>query len=62
MILRQSSRSLESTQQGHRGYFRPVPEGGLEHGVYLIKPNLHEFQNWLELPPDDASLIEAGGA
>ncbi len=33
----------------------------LKHGVYLIKPNLHEFQELAGIAAcDDATLIEAG--
>jgi 6-phosphofructokinase 2 len=39
----------------------PFLKAALEHGVYLIKPNLHEFQELAgTAASDDASLIEAG--
>jgi 6-phosphofructokinase 2 len=39
----------------------PYLKAALEHGVYLIKPNLHEFQELAGIAAsDDASLIEAG--
>lgn len=39
----------------------PFLKAALQHGVYLIKPNLHEFQDLAEITAsDDAALIEAG--
>ena len=39
----------------------PFLKAALEHGVYLIKPNLREFQELAGITAsDDASLIEAG--
>lgn len=39
----------------------PFLKAALEHGVYLIKPNLHEFQELAGInASDDATLIEAG--
>ncbi len=39
----------------------PLLKAALEHGIYLIKPNLHEFQELAGITAsDDASLIEAG--
>ena len=36
-------------------------QAALEHGVYLIKPNLHEFQELAGITAsDDAALVEAG--
>ena len=54
-------RRLEGAQQGHRGYLRPFLQAALQHGVYLIKPNLREFQELAAITAsNDAALIEAG--
>jgi 6-phosphofructokinase 2 len=38
----------------------PYLKAALEHGIYLIKPNLHEFQHLVGISAsDDAALIEA---